>query len=142
MLLEYSKAHKLSYDHDVIAWRGSGVVLEIAEQKALHHRTSSAWIADHKNGNPPQANRYRALLSLTYRLGMQNGKVTQNPARLMRHRQENNARLRWLTQTRRKSTAKSYRGTRPPHLPELEIAINTGSATSEQYRLTWELRGL
>jgi len=43
-------------------------------------------------------NRYVALLKLTYRLAERNGKVTFNPARLLRIRKENNARLRFLNQ--------------------------------------------
>ena len=43
------------------------------------------------------ANRYKAFLSLCYKLGMANGKVKSNPARLVRQRRENGARLRFLS---------------------------------------------
>ncbi len=46
---------------------------------------------------PATANRFRAFFSLCYRLGMENGKVMTNPARLVRMRRENNARLRYLS---------------------------------------------
>jgi GH24 family phage-related lysozyme (muramidase) len=48
---------------------------------------------------PATLNRYRALLSLTYRLGIANRKVSTNLARLVRQRTENNARIRWLVQS-------------------------------------------
>src|SRR5262249_8842835 len=86
---------------------------------------------------PATANRYRALLSLMYRLGVQNGKVSRNPATLMRHRRENNARLRWLTLDEEKSLRAAVEKVGPEHLPELEIAIHTGLRKSEQYRPTW-----
>lgn len=35
-------------------------------------------------------------MSLAYRLGLENGKVESNPARLVRLRTENDARLRFL----------------------------------------------
>jgi hypothetical protein len=34
------------------------------------------------------SNRYKAFISLCYREGIRNGKVTINPARLVRHRRE------------------------------------------------------
>jgi site-specific recombinase XerD len=95
------------------------------------------WIADHEDWKPATANRYRALLSLVYRLGIQNGKVTQNPARLMRHRRENNTRLRWLAGDEEKSLREAVEAKGAEHLPELDIAIHTGLRKSEQYRLDW-----
>ena len=50
------------------------------------------WLSKHCK-TPATANRYRAFMSLAYRLGMENGKVESNPARLVRLRTENNARL-------------------------------------------------
>jgi hypothetical protein len=37
-------------------------------------------------------NRYRALISLVFRLGIESGKVKENPARLVKPRQVNNTR--------------------------------------------------
>src|ERR1700756_2403628 len=43
------------------------------------------------------ANRYKAFISLCYREGVRNGKVSVNPARLVRQRKEGTGRLRFLS---------------------------------------------
>ena len=43
-------------------------------------------------------NRYRTVLSLIYRLGMENKKVDFNPAKLLKHKTEDNGRVRFLNQ--------------------------------------------
>jgi integrase len=99
------------------------------------------WLADEAEESewkPATANRYKALLSLLFRLGVESGKVKGNPARLVKSRRENNFRNRWLTpdeETRlRKVIADDY----PEHFPEFEIALNTGMRRSEEYGLKWE----
>jgi site-specific recombinase XerD len=136
--LEYSKAHKLSYGHDV--YRMAKLREEFGDRPAnsITPQEFERWIADHEDWKPATANRYRALLSLTYRLGMQNGRIAQNPARLMRHRRENNARLRWLTPDEEKQLRAAIEAVGAQHLPEFEVAIHTGLRRSEQYRLTWD----
>ena len=43
------------------------------------------------------ANRYKAFISLCYREGVRNGKMSVNPARLVRQRKEGTGRLRFLS---------------------------------------------
>src|SRR5262249_30367614 len=93
--LAYSKAHKRSYDDDVI--RMERLLAAFRERSAdsitphdLERHLAQA--AEEGDWKPATVNRYRALVSLVYRLGIQNGKVKENPARLVKHRQENNAR--------------------------------------------------
>jgi integrase len=86
---------------------------------------------------PATANRYRALLSLTYRLAIRNGKVKENPARLVRHRLEDNARVRFLSPDEETALRKAIESNCAAQLPELVLAINTGLRVSEQYGLTW-----
>jgi integrase len=86
---------------------------------------------------PATANRYKAFISLCYREGIHNGKVTVNPARLVRHRREGSGRLRFLT---REEYGRLYRVIEtkfPEHLAEFIISVNTGMRLSEQYSLTW-----
>ncbi len=87
---------------------------------------------------PGYPNRYRALLSLTYRLAIRNGKVITNPARLVRHRQENNARVRWLFDEEEIKLRKILEEKNVEHLPEFDLALNTGLRLSEMYWLTWK----
>ena len=52
------------------------------------------WIAENTI-TAATVNRYRALFSLVFREALRNGKVTSNPARLVRQRHENNGRIRF-----------------------------------------------
>lgn len=87
---------------------------------------------------PATANGYRALWSLTYRLGIRNGKVSVNPARLVRHRQKKNARIRWLTIEEERKLRKVLGADHGEHVPEFDLALNTGLRLSEMYWLTWD----
>jgi len=98
------------------------------------------------------SNRYRSTLSLIYRLGIENAKVRSNPAKLLRHKREDNERNRFLHQFSPATTELDYlkvcgdeesrlravlASKYAAHVPEFEIALNTGMRPSEQYRLTW-----
>jgi integrase len=96
-----------------------------------------AWIAENTQ-TPATANRYRALFSLIFREALRNGKVTNNPARLVRLRHESNGRIRFLTDDEEKRLRKAIAKEFPEHLPELTISLGTGMRLSEQYSLTWE----
>ena len=98
------------------------------------------WFAEHE-WEPGTANRYKTVLSLIYRLGMEHKKVSSNPARLLKRLKESDGRVRFLNQhvpdeeaRLRKVIAAKF----PEHLPELDIAVNTGMRRSEQYcRISW-----
>jgi len=98
-------------------------------------------------------NRYLSVFKKSYRLAEVNGTVTKNPARLVRMKQENNARVRFVNQRKPLKTELDY--LKPltteeerlraviqkdfaRHMPELEIALHTGMRRSEQYGLTWD----
>jgi site-specific recombinase XerD len=87
---------------------------------------------------PATPNRYRALLSLTYRLAIRNGKVKENPARQVAHRHEDNARIRFLSSDEEKNLRKAIERQCPERIPEFDLALNTGVRLSEQYGLLWE----
>jgi hypothetical protein len=72
------------------------------------------------------ANRYQALFSLIFREALRNGKVTGNPAQLVRLRHENNGRIRFLTDDEEKSLRKAITKEFPERLPELTISLGTG----------------
>ena len=96
------------------------------------------WLCGRTDLKAATLNRYRALMSLVYRLGMQNGKISFNPARLVRQRKENNARIRFLATDEEQAFRKIVEGRYLPHLPEFDLALNTGLRLSEQYGLSWE----
>ena len=89
---------------------------------------------------PSTFNHYRSLLmSLRYRLGILNRKVVSNPARSVPHRRGDNNRIRFLTMEEEKKLRKTVEGKWASHLPELDLAINTGLRKGSQYSLTWEM---
>ena len=80
------------------------------------------WFAEHE-WEPGTANRYKTVLSLIYRLGMEHKKVSSNPARLLKRLKESDGRVRFLNQhvpdekaRLRKVIAAKF----PEHLPELD----------------------
>ena len=80
-------------------------------------------------------NRCRALVSLVYRLGSENGKVQGNPARLVKHQLANNARTRWLAPDGEARLRPVIDTSCKEHLPELDLALHTGLRRGEQYGL-------
>jgi site-specific recombinase XerD len=75
------------------------------------------------------------LFSLIFREALRNGKVTSNPARLVRQKHEENGVIRWLTDEEEKALRAVID---PVHVPELDIALGTGMRLSEQFELTWD----
>lgn len=134
--LSYSKANKLSYRHDsgrmemVLGWFREYPAEAITAQDIERRFEQEKW-------SPATVNRYRALFSLTYRPAIRNGKVKENPARLVRHRLEDNARIRFLSPEEETKLRTAIEAECPGHLAELELALNTGIRLSEQYGLSW-----
>jgi integrase len=87
---------------------------------------------------PAAPNRYGALLSLTYRLAVRNGKVKENSARLVPHRLEGNARIRFLSADEETALRKAIEGECPERMQKFDLALNTGFRLREQYGLLWE----
>lgn len=134
--LDYAKVHLKTWaDYD---WKertlrspfGSHAAAEITPQEidaflTKHCRTAAT------------ANRFRAFFSLCYRLGMENGKVTSNPARLVRMRKENNARLRYLSRDEYKTLSEIILRDNPRQHPAFIVSVYTGMRWGEQFSLTW-----
>jgi site-specific recombinase XerD len=139
--LAYSKAHKRSYDDDVIRMERllcrfrDRVADSITPQELEQHLSQTA---EESDWAPATVNRYRALFSLVFRLGIESGKVKENPARLVKHRQENNVRVRWLSAEEEVRLRAAVSATSPEHMPELDLALNTGLRLGELYGLDWE----
>ena len=95
--------------------------------------------AQRENGwKPATVNRYKAYISLSFRLGVENGKCLTNPARLVRRLREDNERVRFLSDGEEVRLRKAIGENFASRIVDLEIALNTGIRQSEQYRLTWK----
>jgi integrase len=134
--VNYAKVHlKTWVDYD---WKervlrepfGSRPAAEITPQEIDRFLTEGCKTA-------ATANRFRAFFSLCYRLGMENGRVTSNPARLVRMRRENNARLRFLSREEYKKVSDIVVRDCPNQHPAFVVSIYTGMRWGEQFSLTW-----
>ena len=81
----------------------------------LEHYLSQ--MAEERDWAPASVNRYRALISLIFRLGIENDKVKENPARLVKHRLVNNARTRWLSPEEEARLRIAIGARHPEHVP-------------------------
>jgi len=102
---------------------------------------------------PESWNRMRTALFSIYRLGIENGKIQINPAKLLKRRKVSGGRVRFLNQFEPLETEVDYlkplrteeerlrtvvKHDHPEHIEELEIALHTGMRRSEQYqRIEW-----
>ena len=139
--LAYSKTHKRSYESDVVRMpRLLAAFRERPADSITPHELERhlEQTAEESNWAPATVNRYRALISLIFRLGIENGKVKENPARLVKHRLANNARTRWLVPEEETRLRAAIEAACPEHLSELDLALHTGLRRSEMYGLTWE----
>ena len=138
--LAYSKAHKRSYRDDVCRmgrireWFGE-MPAEAITPADIGRRL--ARLADEESLAAATLNRYRSLMSLMFRLGMESGKVAANPARLVRRRLEDNARVRFLSEVEEARLRAVIREHWPAREVEFDIALNTGLRRGGMYKLEW-----
>lgn len=135
--LEYSRQHKRTYRNDgylmarLLRWFGDRTADSVMPQEIEQRFSEQPW-------TPATVNRYRALLSLTYRLAIRNAKAHENPARLTQHRMEDNARLRFLDKNEETALRARIRQLCPEREPEFDLALHTGMRRGEQYGLRWK----
>ena len=86
---------------------------------------------------PANFNRYRVAMSHTYKLAMQNGKASKNPASLVSLKKENNVRVRFLEVEEEMVLRNAMRKICPEREAEFDLALYTGMRWSEQYGLRW-----
>jgi site-specific recombinase XerD len=137
--LAYSKAYKApsTYRCDagrmevLLGWFREYPAESITAQDIERQFQKQEW-------GPATCNRYRALLSFAYRLAIRNRKIKENPARLVEHRREDNARIRFLSDDEETALRNSIDANCPERMPEFDLALNTGIRLSEQYGLLWE----
>jgi len=135
-VIEFAKAHH-SQIRDTVA-RVDKLLPEFGDREADSIKPSEIdrWLIENTK-TPATANRYRSTISLMYREAMRNDRVSTNPARLVRMRPENNARIRFITDEEKVALTKIVRSKWPHKLCELTVSLGTGMRLSEQYSLTW-----
>jgi integrase len=105
-------------------------------------------VASAEKWAPSTYNHYRSLLMLCFREARRAGKVSLNPARDIRHRKENNSRVRYLSRADEKGRAekgeyarllKAIRDDYLEHVAEFIFALNTGVRLGSQYGATYDM---
>jgi integrase len=94
------------------------------------------WISAHE-WSPATKNRYKNVFGKTFKIALADGKITGNPARMVEQRAENNARIRFLSAEEEKRLREAIARRFPMHLPEFDVALNTGMRKGEQFSLEW-----
>lgn len=98
------------------------------------------WLSDMSeewDWQPGTYNRYKAVVSKVYKLGIQNEYVTSNPARLVPQKTENVGRVRFLTAEEEVRLRDVIMRFRPHCIYQLDIALNTGMRKGEQFSVEW-----
>jgi hypothetical protein len=70
-----------------------------------------------------------------FKIALADGKVNSNPARLVEQRAENNARIRFLSADEEMRLRAAIKKKFAKHMPEFDVALNTGMRKSEQFSL-------
>lgn len=103
-------------------------------------RTLNA-LATEKKWSASTRNHHHNLISLAFRIGIENENVEHNPARAVRRQKEDSGRVRFLTPDEEKKLRDAIRS-KPEwveHEPEFDLALNTGLRRSSMYiSLAWE----
>ncbi len=83
-------------------------------------------------------NRWRAALSLAYKVAVNNDTVPSNPIKKVVRLQEDNGRVRYLNEEEEKNLRLAVEVKWPEHLAVLDILLNTGMRRNELLTLRWE----
>jgi len=134
--LAHSKQTKRSYGHDVSR---SETLLRLWRDCPLPDLSPGrierdlAECAEQEEWKPATYNRHRALVSGIFSLAIRNSKATANPVRGTKHRTENNARVRYLTDEEEERLMEHVHATCPNLEPQIVVALHSGMRRSEQY---------
>ena len=133
----YSAAHKRSHRGDVSNLNSLLPAFGKIKAEAVTPQLISAYFATRIDLKPASINRYRSTMSMIYAEGIRNGRVKTNPARLVRLRREDNARIRFLSYAEEAQIRSIIRRRCPHHEPDFDVALETGMRLAEQHTIEW-----
>jgi site-specific recombinase XerD len=133
----YSRAHKRSHRGDVCNLNSLLPVFGKMNAEEIKPQDIAAYLTSRTDLKPATLNRYRSTMSMIFAEGIRNGRVKTNPARLVRLRKEDNARIRFLTYEEEAQIRAIIVERCPTHEPDFTVAVETGMRLSEQHTLKW-----
>jgi integrase len=113
---------------------GSRKVKDITKQEIVRWLNSEMVT---RNWTVATMNRWQACFSLVFRVGVDNEKISLNPASRIRRKAENNQSVRFLTPEEETRICKVLATRFPSYLPIFLISLHTGLRASEQWGLRW-----
>lgn len=87
------------------------------------------------SAKPATTNRELAFLKRVFNVAIADGKTERNPARAVRLRKENNARVRFLTDEEEQALREAIG---EAEWPTVAVALHTGLRQAEQFKLRWQ----
>jgi site-specific recombinase XerD len=139
LMLEHVKAQN---HRDLRTYESRGQIVRTGlgarDATALTPQDLETWLAK-RCKTAGTFNRYKALISLAYRQGIRNRKVTDNPAKLIPQRKEQKGRIRFLSREEYTRLHEVIARRFPEHLAEFVVSVLTGMRLTEQYSVPWAL---
>ncbi len=137
-LVDLALTYAKTYNKDVRNYLSRGAIIkaDIGDRIADDFKPSeiAEWLLKRKAAT---SNRYKALLSLAYKLGKADGKVKDNPVSSVKQRRENGGRLRFLSKLEYASLSAAIQELTPSKLPDFIVSVHSGMRLSEQYTVEW-----
>jgi site-specific recombinase XerD len=135
--LKFAEAHKRTIRQDRSYWATMEPVFGDIAVDDMKPSLINEYFVSRKDAKPATINRYRSFLSMCFQEAIRNGKAEKNPARLVRLRREDNARIRFLTFEEEATIRRVIRERTPTHEGAFIFAIETGMRKSEQHSMEW-----
>ena len=110
---------------------GDRIGEEITKQEVVRWLTDQS---EKRGWKPSSRNRWQAAFSLIFRVGIDNEKITRNPAAGIKRKTENNDKVRFLSDEEERTLLQA---TDPRFHSHLLLSVHTGIRMSEQYSLNW-----
>jgi integrase len=137
--LEHSRAENTSKSthelelkiNELLPVFGDRVAEGITKQEIVRWLTDQSQERGWKSSS---RNRWQAAFSLIFRVGIDNEKITKNPAAGIKRKTENNEKVRFLSDEEERNL---LRTADPRFHSHLLLSIHTGIRMSEQYSLKW-----
>lgn len=135
--IRYSETHKRTHRQDKSYWKTLEPVFGHMKVDEIMPTVIEGYFKTRSDLTPATINRLRSFLSMAFQEAIRNGKAEKNPARLVKLRKENNARIRFLTFSEEEQIRKIILRRSSTHEPAFTFALETGMRLSEQHSMEW-----
>jgi site-specific recombinase XerD len=140
--LEHSRAantEKSTYElelkvNELLPVFGDMKAEDITKQEIVRWLTTES---EKRKWKSSSRNRWQAALSLIFRVGIDNEKITTNPAARIRRKTENNGRVRFLSDDEYRNLKNAIQECGSRFHAAFDLSVHSGMRASEQFSLRW-----